>query len=108
MITTVSHFLSSGHVSCHYQMHVQSVFLFVLFSHFCILLFRHFEVLAKASINIKKQAIVPFPSAQVNNNKALVLKTVNVMENIKGRCSEFVVDVFSRILGCQMKPRLGM
>jgi len=67
-------------------------------------------VLAKASINIKKakQVIVPFPSAQVNNNKPLVLKTVNVMENIKGRCSEFVVDVFSRILGCQMKPRLGM
>lgn len=47
----------------------------------------------------KNEEVLPFPSAKVNNNKATVLKTVNVMEHIEGRCSEFVLDVSSRIFG---------
>lgn len=50
-------------------------------------------------VESKNEAVLPLPSAQVHNNKPRILKTVNVMEHIESRCSEFVLNVSCRILG---------
>lgn len=48
----------------------------------------------------------PFPSTQVNNDEAIILIAVDVMEEIEGRSPEFMLYVFSWVLCSQMEPCL--
>ena len=50
---------------------------------------------------------LPFPSAQVKNDEALVLVSVDVMEDVDGGSPELVIDVLSRVFLSDVKPCLG-